>query len=154
MIQPMRTGTSHTIRVPLSPLTPPITTLTPLALRMKETGATSTDVHVAATAAYDEAIDKGYISHQSLLLLPLTPQINTISALAHRMAAARKGYEDKKGAHDPLSYGPYLQQAQDAYDAAYAEGYISRHTRASFPIDSSNQHHDPTCSQEARNRGH
>jgi hypothetical protein len=135
-------------------LTPPITNLTPLALRSQETGATSTDVHVYATAAYDEAIAKGYISHQSLLLLPLTPQINTISALAHRMAAPRQGYEDEEGDNNPLSYGPYLQQAQDAYNAAHAKGYISHHTRASFSLDSTNQHHDPTCSQDARNRGH
>ena len=107
--------------------------MTPLALRKQETGATSTDVHVAATAAHDEAIDKGYISHQSLLLLPLTPQINTISALARRIAAARK----RKYAY-----------------AAHAEGYISHHSRAYFPLDSNNQHPDPTCTQDARNGSH
>jgi hypothetical protein len=129
----MPKGISHTIRVPLSPLTPPISTMTQLALRMQETGATSTDVHIAATAAHDEAIDKGYISYQSLLLFPLTPLINTISALAHRIAAAMK----RKCAY-----------------AAHAEGYISHHSRAYFPLDSNNQHPDPTCTQDARNGSH
>jgi hypothetical protein len=79
-MRPMRKGTYHTIRVPTFPLTPTISTLTPLALRMQETGATQTPRGLGMKERMAVALSMQEAGIQT----PLGRRMQ------HRMAAERK----------------------------------------------------------------
>jgi hypothetical protein len=80
-MRPMRKGTSHTIRVPIFPLTPTISTLTPLALRMQETGATQTPLGLGMKERMAVALR---MQETGATQTPLGRRMQ------HRMAAERK----------------------------------------------------------------